>query len=175
MGGLRHEKNVEQFLEVLARTGIVRDAARAVGISHTNAYHWRARIPGFGERWDAAMKEGQKTIGAPAKATLFQLGVVGVLEPVRDKAGNIVWDDVDAKGKPVPPNSKKKTRQKMATRRVYNMRALELVLKAAFPNEFADKVKVDGEIAHTHRAEEMSEDELRRIASQGRNRIAEAN
>lgn len=47
---------IQAFLGVLARTGNVSDAARAVGMSRQSAYRLRARLgSGFGEVWDEGL------------------------------------------------------------------------------------------------------------------------
>ncbi|HWK42055.1 MAG TPA: hypothetical protein VNR60_09005 [Croceibacterium sp.] len=44
------------FLEELARSGSVADAARAVGVSRNSAYRLRARAPVFAEGWEVAQR-----------------------------------------------------------------------------------------------------------------------
>lgn len=171
------EENIKAFLEAVASGETIREAARRVGISHTNAANWRHEIPGFSEQLDAAQEAGKAPWKPRARDTVFRLGIEGVVEEIRDKRGNIVWDPLDENGDLADPSVKNPVKWRKATRRVHNMKALELALNYLFDGQFGaiHKFNVQGEVQHAHRVEEMSEDELRRIASQGRNRIAEAN
>lgn len=54
------------FLQTLAETGCVRDAARVVGLSAQAAYRLRAKSPAFAARWDRAMAEAHEGLVAIA-------------------------------------------------------------------------------------------------------------
>ncbi len=57
---------VAQFLDTLAETGCVRDAARVVGMSSVSAYRLRAKSPAFAARWAQAMEAAQEGLVAIA-------------------------------------------------------------------------------------------------------------
>jgi hypothetical protein len=57
---------VAQFLDTLAETGCVRDAARVVGMSSVSAYRLRAKSPAFAGRWARAMEAAQEGLVAIA-------------------------------------------------------------------------------------------------------------
>lgn len=67
-----------EFVATLARTGCVRDACRAVGISSTSAYRARRRMPDFAEQWDLALRRAAVSLEAVA----WQRAVEGVDEPI---------------------------------------------------------------------------------------------
>jgi len=48
------------FLKLLARTGKVAPAARAVGMSRQAAYRLRTRAPQFAQFWDQAMEVAKR-------------------------------------------------------------------------------------------------------------------
>ena len=48
------------FLKLLARTGKVAPAARAVGMSRQSAYRLRARAPTFAHFWDVALEQAAR-------------------------------------------------------------------------------------------------------------------
>jgi hypothetical protein len=59
-------QRVAQFLETLAETGCVRDAARVAGLSKASAYRLRAKSPAFAARWAQAMEAAQEGLVAIA-------------------------------------------------------------------------------------------------------------
>ena len=67
-----------EFVAILAKTGCVRDACRAVGISTTSAYRARRRMPDFAGQWDLALKRASVSLEAVA----WQRAVEGVDEPI---------------------------------------------------------------------------------------------
>lgn len=73
------------FLEVLAQTGSVKDACRAVGLSKTSAYRLYEQDAGFATAWDGALT----TIRPSLEETAYQRAVVGWEEPVFH-AGQVV-------------------------------------------------------------------------------------
>jgi len=97
-----------RFMEVLALTGCVRDAARVAGISNQAAYRRRRRDAGFRAEWI----EAQKRSAVSLEATAHKRAVEGVEEPV------IRGDKV------------------IATRRRFSDSLLRLLLQASNPEKF---------------------------------------
>lgn len=57
---------VARFLETLAQTGCVRDAARVAGMSNVAAYRLRAKDAGFAAAWEKALEAAQEGLIAIA-------------------------------------------------------------------------------------------------------------
>lgn len=74
-----------KFIDTLCRTGCVRDACRAVGISSTSAYRIRRRLPEFAESWALALKRARISLEEVA----WRRAVEGVDEDVY-YAGKII-------------------------------------------------------------------------------------
>lgn len=66
------------FLDTLAKTGCVRDAARVAGLSATSAYRLRRRRPDFAADWKQALEQAR----VPLEAVAWKRAVKGVEEPV---------------------------------------------------------------------------------------------
>ncbi|MDQ8755081.1 hypothetical protein RCO27_02460 [Sphingosinicella sp. LHD-64] len=71
-------KRQRRFLKALRKTGCVRDACRAAGISDSAAYKARKRDPGFRALWDAALSWA----GSDIETFAWHLAVAGVEEEV---------------------------------------------------------------------------------------------
>ena len=100
-----------KFVEVLADTGSIRQAALAVEMSQQSCYRLR-RAPGaeaFARAWDAAIEEASRRLVDIA----FERAVQGVAEPVFDKEGACI-----------------------AVRRKYNDRLLMFLLRAHNPERY---------------------------------------
>lgn len=54
------------FIDVMGRTGCVRDACRVTGISSTSAYNHRQRDAEFDERWQRALRRAKTPLGEVA-------------------------------------------------------------------------------------------------------------
>jgi hypothetical protein len=136
-------EKINAFLKAYEKCGMLRVAARAVGIAHNNHHAWLATVPGYSERFAASAKVAEERLGPPAASTLYSIAVEGTLEPVRDKDGNQVWDPVDEAGNVVRPQDKHKiARWVPATSRTYHVGALQFLLKSLYPDQFGDKTKV---------------------------------
>lgn len=99
------------FIEALADTGSVADAAREVGMSPSSCYRLR-RTPGagnFAAAWDAAIGEASKRLVDVA----FDCAINGTEDPVLDKHG-----------------------QNVGMRRRYSDRLLMFLLRAHHPERF---------------------------------------
>lgn len=68
----------DEFCAALSRSGSVTFACRAVGLSTTNAYRTRKRMPRFAARWDAALA----AIRPALEEAAFRRAVEGWDEPV---------------------------------------------------------------------------------------------
>ena len=72
MPGLRARQDgwtaerTQRFLDTLAHTGCVRDAARVAGVSSTGAYRQKARFPAFSAAWDDALARARQGLIAIA-------------------------------------------------------------------------------------------------------------
>lgn len=75
----------EEFLETLAATGSITDAAAAIGISRTALYRMRQHDAAFAERWTAALREATAVLADDA----FERAVKGTSEPVWYKGEQI--------------------------------------------------------------------------------------
>jgi hypothetical protein len=83
-----------QFLEELARRGIVSDACKAAGVARRTAYEWRAADTVFAAAWDEALDQAVDTMEREA----HRRAVEGVEEPVigrveRDRDGILTDED----------------------------------------------------------------------------------
>jgi hypothetical protein len=145
-------ENIEAFLKAVASGETLKSAAQRVGISHTNAANWRHDIPGFAEQLEEAQEKGKAPWKPRARDTVFRLGIEGVVEEIRDKRGNIVWDPLDENGELADPSVKNPVKWRKATRRVHNMKAMELALNYLFDGQFGamHKFNVQGEVTHKH-------------------------
>lgn len=79
-----------KFIEILADTGSVREAAKLVHMSQQSCYRLR-RSPGaeaFARAWDAAIEEASKRLVDVA----FERAVMGVADPVFDKDGACITE-----------------------------------------------------------------------------------
>jgi transposase-like protein len=55
---LRHtEKKRQAFIRTLREEGVIKEAARAAGISRTTAYRWRKKWREFEREWDEALAD----------------------------------------------------------------------------------------------------------------------
>jgi hypothetical protein len=109
-GGWTHTRQ-RKFIEVLADTGSIRDAALAVEMSQQSCYRLR-RAPGaeaFARAWDAAIEEASRRLVDIA----FERAVKGIADPVFDKDGMCI-----------------------AVRRKYNDRLLMFLLRAHHPERY---------------------------------------
>jgi len=72
MPGLRARQDgwtaerTQRFIDTLAHTGCVRDAARVAGVSSTGAYRMKARFPAFSAAWDDALDRARQGLIAIA-------------------------------------------------------------------------------------------------------------
>lgn len=72
MPGLRARQDgwtaarAQRFLDTLAHTGCVRDAARVAGVSSTGAYRMKARFPAFSAAWEDALARARQGLIAIA-------------------------------------------------------------------------------------------------------------
>lgn len=100
-----------KFIEVLADTGSVNEAAKAVNMAKQSCYRLR-RSPGaeaFARAWDAAIEEASRRLVDVA----FERALQGVADPVFDKEGACI-----------------------AVRRKYNDRLLMFLLRAHQPERY---------------------------------------
>lgn len=68
----------KRFIETLAKTGCVKDAAAAVGVTKTTAYRARKRIPDFAAAWETALAMARTDIEQVA----WQRAVEGADVPI---------------------------------------------------------------------------------------------
>ena len=106
------EEKQRRFIEVLADTGQVWLAAKAVGMSRENAYRLRRAAHGaaFARAWDAAREQA----GSFIEDVAFERALEGIEQPVFDEFGQVV-----------------------ATRRVFNDRLLMFLLRSLKPERYA--------------------------------------
>ncbi|HEX8062944.1 MAG TPA: hypothetical protein VF535_06985 [Allosphingosinicella sp.] len=105
------EEKQRRFIEVLADTGLVSAAARAVGMSRESAYRLRRSAHGaaFARAWDAARHHG----GGVVEDIAFERALEGVEQNVYDENGEVV-----------------------CTKRVYNDRLLMFLLRHLKPERY---------------------------------------
>jgi hypothetical protein len=60
------QERMQRFLDALAHTGCVRDAARVAGVSNQAGYRLKRLYPRFAEAWDAALARAQQGLIAIA-------------------------------------------------------------------------------------------------------------
>ncbi len=106
------EEKQRRFIEVLADSGQVSLAAKAVGMSRENAYKLRRTPHGaaFARAWDAAREQA----GAFIEDVAFERALEGIEHPVFDEFGKVV-----------------------CTRRVYNDRLLMFLLRSLKPERYS--------------------------------------
>jgi hypothetical protein len=76
------KKKKAAFLAALAELGLVRDAARRVGIGKTTAYDWRRASPSFSEAMDKARQQGEEHLADELEHALVKRGRDGFEKPV---------------------------------------------------------------------------------------------
>lgn len=105
------EEKQRRFIEVLADTGLVSAAAKAVGLSRESAYRLRraAHAEAFARAWDAARHHA----GAFLEDMAFERAIEGIEQPVFDEYGEVI-----------------------CTKRVYNDRLLTFLLKHLKPERY---------------------------------------
>lgn len=109
------EEKQRRFIEVLADTGIVSIAAKAVDMSRESAHRLRRSPHGaaFARAWDAARLHAASLLEDIA----FERAIEGIEQPVHDEHGNVI-----------------------CTKRVYNNRLLTFLLGALKPERYARSV-----------------------------------
>lgn len=109
------DEKQRRFIEVLADTGIVSIAAKAVGMSRESARKLRRSPHGaaFARAWDAARLHA----GALLEDIAFERAIEGTEQPVHDEYGSVI-----------------------CTKRVYNNRLLTFLLGALKPERYARSV-----------------------------------
>lgn len=107
-----------RFLQVLAATGNVSAAARAVGRSRATLYGLRQKSADFAARWEHAEAEAVDVLEAEAR----RRAVDGVEEPLMGGGKLMRGDD-----------------GQMLVVRKYNDRLLEFLLKAHRPDKYRDR------------------------------------
>lgn len=110
----------KRFIELLASTGNVTEAARLIGTSRRNVYEHKKRDKEFAAAWDDALERGCDALEAEARRRAAQ----GVDKPVFYK-GEVVG----------------KVRE-------YSDLLLIFLLKAYRPEKFREKVDIGGRIEH---------------------------
>jgi hypothetical protein len=105
------EEKQRRFIEVLADTGLVSAAARAVGLSRESAYKLRraAHAEAFARAWDAARHHA----GGFIEDMAFERAIEGVEQPVFNEYGEVI-----------------------CAKRVYNDRLLTFLLKHLKPERY---------------------------------------
>lgn len=109
-----------RFLEVLATTGNVSAAARAVGLARSSAYRLRQKDAAFAAAWEDAEQEAVDLLEQEARRRALE----GVSEPLLG-GGKLIRDDDG----------------RIMTIRRYNDRLLEMLLKAHRPEKFRDRAE----------------------------------
>jgi hypothetical protein len=111
------EEKQRRFIEVLADTGVVGHAAKAVGMTRETAYRLRRSVEGaaFARAWDAARDQA----GALIEDIAFERAIEGVARHVYDGNGDVV-----------------------ATRHIYNDRLLAFLLSHLKPERYG-KARAD--------------------------------
>jgi hypothetical protein len=112
------EEKQRRFIEVLADTGLVSAAAKAVGMSRESAYRLRRSPHGaaFARAWDAA----RQCAGTFIEDVAFERAIEGVEHKVYDENGNVV-----------------------CTRRAYNDRLLMFLLRNLKPERYDHHARID--------------------------------
>ncbi len=114
------EEKQRRFIEVLADTGIVTAAAKAVGMSRESAARLRRSPQGaaFARAWDAARIHA----GSVLEDIAFERAIEGVAREVHDEYGNVV-----------------------CTKRVYNDRLLTFLLGSLIPERYGRHAPAPGQ------------------------------
>jgi hypothetical protein len=114
------EEKQRRFIEVLADTGLVSAAAKAVGLSRESAYKLRraAHAEAFARAWDAARHHA----GGVLEDMAFERAIEGVEQPVFDEYGEVI-----------------------CAKRVYNDRLLTFLLKHLKPERYGSAARADSE------------------------------
>lgn len=121
------------FLGVLRRSGNATLAAQAAGVGRQHAYVWRDRHPDFAAEWDAAIDEAKDLMEAEAWRRAMQ-GVT------REKPHYYLGEEV---GREII--------------REYSDTMLIFLLKAARPDKYRDRLRIDMNIMDSE-AERLAEE-----------------
>lgn len=126
MRTIRTPKKRAAFLEALARTANVTEAAALAGIGRTAAYDWRHDDPVFAAEWEAAVDEAADRMEREA----LRRAVEGVEKPVFGSLGQGLGSG------------------EVGRVREYSDTLLIFLLKAARPDKYRERqdVKVQGEV-----------------------------
>jgi hypothetical protein len=137
--------HVAQFLKAVEKCGLIKEAARAVGLSHSNHFHWLASVPGYAERFAAAMKVAEERVGPQARAELISRAIEGEKTLVIDRGSPVeVWvnpagEIVAAPDNPKEPGDLKRTLYWEVKK---SDTLLQFLLKSLYPDEFGDRQKL---------------------------------
>lgn len=125
---IRTAKKRSLFLDALAQTGNVSEAATAAAIGRSAAYDWRRDDAAFAADWDAAVDEAADRMEREA----FRRAVEGVERPVFGSLGQGLGSG------------------EVGRVREYSDTLLIFLLKGARPEKYRERqdVKLQGEIAH---------------------------
>lgn len=109
------DEKQRRFIEMLADTGLVNHAAKAVGMTRESAYRLRRSAHGaaFARAWDAARQHA----GCALEDISFERAIEGVEHNVYDQYGEVI-----------------------CTKRVYNDRLLTFLLRHLKPERYAPDV-----------------------------------
>lgn len=112
---LRADRARETFLEVLAETCNVSEAARGAGIGRRTAYEWRETEPEFAAAW----KDAEEAAADKLEREAWRRAVEGTDKPVTFQ-GVIT-----------------------ATYKEYSDRMLEILLKAHRPEKYVERIRAE--------------------------------
>jgi hypothetical protein len=118
MATKRTPKREQRFLEVLARSGSIEQAAKAAGFGRASAFRWRAADASFAARWEAAYEAGTDRL-EDVSVDIATQGFVEYRETVTAKDGTVT----------------------VTERRKLSERHLELQLKARRPEKYRERVQ----------------------------------
>ncbi len=104
-----------KFLGLLSESGNVTESAKKAGLNRQYLYDFREENPDFAAAWDKCIKRA----GGKLKEEALRRAMKGVLEPIYYKG------------------------RKCGTVRKYSDSLLAMLIKGAFPDEFADRTKAE--------------------------------
>jgi hypothetical protein len=141
----RGERHRREFLKNYERCGFIKEAMRAVGISHCNHYQWLATNPGYAEEFDRVHELVIERLGPRVESEIVSRAIEGE-ETLVIHNGQPVLAWADESGQYVPPPADPKNpgnlRLVLYRERVKSDRLLVVLARRLMP-EYVEESKID--------------------------------
>lgn len=163
------------FCAVLAETGIVSTACKAIGITRATAYNRKKESADFAVRWNESLQIGitaledevhRRAFEGVDKPLVYQGQFTPLFTEAKDGDGNVILEPGIVEGEMRPkmiPLLDDDGRQQYATMKEYSDTLAIFLLKAHNPEKYRDNIKMqhtgldDGPIQHEHKASALAQ------------------